>query len=104
MIANDYFSLGVTVLKLREMEKIERSRLNEKIIINKLSSDRLSKLISLLLNEDQFLRSSLSLNFFIEMFPSEYKDYLDTRKDDEFNYLETVFKYDENAQDNLNTA
>lgn len=36
------------------------------------------------------------------MFANEYKDYLDSNKDDEFNYLETIFKYDENAQDNLN--
>jgi len=57
MIANDFYSLGITLLKLREMEKIDRSKLSEKIMINKLATDRLSVLITLLLNDDQLFRS-----------------------------------------------
>ncbi|EAR96986.2 tetratricopeptide repeat protein (macronuclear) [Tetrahymena thermophila SB210] len=104
LVANDFYSLGITILKLRELEKIERTKLNEKIMINRLSSDKLSNLITMLLNEDQVFRSSLSFNSFTEMFFNEYQDYIKTQKDEEFNYLETVFKYDENAQDNLNLA
>lgn len=50
MIANDYYSLGITLMKLREMEKIDRSKLSEKIMINKLASDHFSVLIGVLLN------------------------------------------------------
>jgi len=57
MIANDFYSLGITLLKLREREKIDRSKLSEKIMINKLATDRLSILITLLLNDDQLFRS-----------------------------------------------
>lgn len=71
-------------------------------MINKLSNDSLSRLITILLNEDQFFRSNLALSTFTEMFDTEYQEYLNTRKNGEFNYLETIFKYDENAQDNLN--
>ncbi|KAL4510154.1 hypothetical protein ABPG72_010347 [Tetrahymena utriculariae] len=104
LIANDFYSLGITILKLRELGKIERTKLHEKIMINRLSCDKLSNLITILLNDDQLFRSSLSLSTFTEMFFNEYQDYIKTQKDEEFNYLETVFKYDENAQDNLNLA
>ncbi|KAL4466980.1 hypothetical protein ABPG74_010577 [Tetrahymena malaccensis] len=104
LVANDFYSLGITILKLRELEKIERTKLNEKIMINRLSCDKLSNLITMLLNEDQVFRSSLSFSSFTEMFFNEYQDYIKTQKDEEFNYLETVFKYDENVQDNLNLA
>lgn len=76
LIANDFFSLGVTLLKLREMEKIDRSKLNEKILINRLADDNLSSLIAILLNEDQIFRSELNKEFFVTHFSEEYQEYL----------------------------
>jgi len=37
---------------MREMKKIDRSKLSEKVLINSLASDRLSKLIAVLLDDD----------------------------------------------------
>lgn len=91
------------MLKLREMERIERAKLGEKILINKLAHDRLSKLISILLADDQVYRSQLSKDKITELFAEEYAAYQQLTSEDNpaNNYLETVFKYDENALENL---
>ena len=70
-------------------------------MINKLAKDRLSVLITLLLNDDQLFRSQLTQEYICKLFEEEYQDYITKTPED---YLESVFKYNENAQDNLTMA